>query len=276
MNLQSISLFRPALAALALLAALATAAPAAAGHRHDSGLVRLDLVDRETGLPMHQHGFEGERFVAGRPGHRYSIRLSNLSGERVLAVVSVDGVNVVTGETASPQQSGYVLEPWGSVDIDGWRKSLGEVAAFHFTALSGSYAARTGRPHDVGVVGVAVFTEARTWPRRPQAQLAPPAGARKHGEAAAEGHSRSAPEAKAYADREEALGTGHGQREYAPARHTRFVRASRSPAQVLALRYDSLPRLVAAGIVPDPRDRYPRYGHRPQPFPAGFAPDPWR
>jgi len=39
-----------------------------------------------------------------------------------------------------------VLDPRGSVDISGWRKSMSEVAAFVFTSLPDSYAARTDRP----------------------------------------------------------------------------------------------------------------------------------
>src|SRR5438034_5582065 len=75
------------------------------------------------------------------------------------AVTSVDGVNVVRGKTASPEQSGYVIDAYGSVEIAGWRKSLERTAAFYFTDLGDSYAARTGRPANVGVIGVAVFKE---------------------------------------------------------------------------------------------------------------------
>ena len=57
------------------------------------------------------------------------------------------GLNVLTGETAAQQQSGYVLDAWDGVDVEGWRKSLDEVATFYFTRLSDSYAARTGRVH---------------------------------------------------------------------------------------------------------------------------------
>ncbi len=77
----------------------------------------------------------------------------------------MDGVNVITGKTASPSQSGYVLDPWGLVDIDGWRKSMDQVAAFYFTALPDSYAARTGRPDNVGVIGVALFREREVMPQ---------------------------------------------------------------------------------------------------------------
>ena len=93
------------------------------------------------------------------PGHRYSVRMTNRTGGRVLTVLSVDGVNAITGQTASPNQSGYVLSPWESAEIAGWRKSDNEIAQFNFTALPDSYASRTGRPANVGVIGVAVFTE---------------------------------------------------------------------------------------------------------------------
>ena len=68
----------------------------------------------------------------------YLSLMRRMTGERVLAVASVDGINVITGETATPAQSGYVLDPFGSVDIAGWRKSMGEVAAFVFTPLPDS------------------------------------------------------------------------------------------------------------------------------------------
>ena len=93
------------------------------------------------------------------PGHRYGVRLTNTTGERVLVVLSVDGVNAVTGQTAHPSQAGYVLEPWQSTEITGWRKSYNDVAQFVFTALPDSYAARTGRPDNIGTIGVAVFRE---------------------------------------------------------------------------------------------------------------------
>ena len=52
----------------------------------------------------------------------------------ILAVPSVDGVNAITGETAAPDQSGYVLEPYGYVEIAGWRGDFLEAEAFAFLA----------------------------------------------------------------------------------------------------------------------------------------------
>jgi len=119
----------------------------------------VEIVDRTERrvLPMYRH--QGRRYVVGKPGNEYTIRVRNGAAGRILAVMSVDGVNVITGDTASMQQSGYVLAPYESADIAGWRKSMARTAAFYFTALPDSYAARTGRPDNVGVIGVAVFRE---------------------------------------------------------------------------------------------------------------------
>src|SRR5262249_52741932 len=141
----------------ALVAAIAVLMSVWAAAAGAAALVDVTVVNRASGesLPVYTH--RGRIYIPGVPGSKYTLRITNKTGERVLAVTSVEGVNVITGETASPAQSGYVLDPWGSVEINGWRKSMSEVAAFVFTALPDSYAARTDRPGNVGVIGVAVF-----------------------------------------------------------------------------------------------------------------------
>ena len=109
-------------------------------------LANIEIVDRTTGRTLTTYTHEGRFYVAGTPGDRYAVRLRNRTGGRLLTVVSVDGVNVLTGDTAAPDQTGYVLSPRERTDIAGWRKSETEVAAFYFTRLPDSYAARTERP----------------------------------------------------------------------------------------------------------------------------------
>ncbi|MCE7931833.1 MAG: hypothetical protein DYH17_10680 [Xanthomonadales bacterium PRO6] len=248
--------------------------------------VEVRLEDRTLGRTIPLHRFEGRLYAAGEPGHRYAIRLTNRTGERVLAVVSVDGVNVVTGQTADPAQSGYVLGPWQSTTINGWRKNMSEIAAFNFAPLPESYAARTGRPGDVGVIGVAVFEEQR-WVRPyddeialgkrqpspyPQSQPAPaepyagaPAARDQAAGEAASGMIRQRSEDK--------LGTGHGEREWSYARHTEFQRSTSQPVEVNAIWYDSRRNLALAGILPHP-PRWYAGPHDAHPFP-GFVPDPY-
>src|SRR4051812_20673425 len=119
----------------------------ATGCAHAMGSIAdVSIVDRATRQPISAHWHEGRAYVVGRPGAEYEIVLCNRTGEDVLAVVSVDGVNVVSGETAGVQQAGYVLGPWQAGTLRGWRKSLEETASFYFTSLGDSYAGRTQRP----------------------------------------------------------------------------------------------------------------------------------
>lgn len=254
------------LAAL-LVASLITAcaSPAGAGR-----LVDVEIVGRSSGHVLETHRHAGNTYVSGNPGERYAVHLANRSGARVLVVLSVDGINAVSGETAAPDQSGYVLEPYASAQIGGWRKSLQEVAQFYFTSLADSYASRTERPDNVGVIGVAVWRE-RERPRpvpyaaerRSQPAPAPGVAAR---DAAPAAESAAGALSKAEPSR---LGTGHGEREYAPTEYTEFVRARRSPDEMVSVRYDSYANLLARGIIA----RTPRYVE-PQPFPGRFVPDP--
>ena len=262
---------------------------------HAGNLLDLAIVDRDTGQTLPTYADDGRLYVAGTPGHRYSVRLANRSAGRVLAVLSVDGVNAVSGQTADANQTGYVLDAWESTEIAGWRKTLDEIAQFNFTALPNSYAARTGRPQNVGVIGVAVFTERMPAWREHEAlakDTAPPAptmaqpsaemqrsetmsgaaGASAPAAANADA-AKPAPRAKAdsLARSEERLGTGHGAREFAHVDQTTFERASRHPAETLAVWYDSYANLVAQGIVARPLART-----QPQPFPGAFVPDPPR
>jgi hypothetical protein len=227
--------------------------------------VEVEIRDRASGeiLPVYRH--DGERYVVGEPGREYEIRLMNRGYGRVLAVTSVDGVNVITGKTASPSQGGYVLDSWGLVDVDGWRKSLDEVAAFYFTALPDSYAARTGRPDDVGVIGVALFRERVALNLRREDRAWPDTAASAPSAEASRDAAKSAPE-------DERLGTGHGRRLDSGAVYTSFDRASSTPDEVVRIYYDSRRNLAARGILPRPYDRYAR--QQPDPFPAGFVPDP--
>ncbi|MEW6688221.1 MAG: hypothetical protein AB1452_03910 [Pseudomonadota bacterium] len=234
------------------------------------GIADVTVFDRTEGrqLPVHWH--EGRAWVVGKPGNEYSVRIRNRQGEDVLGVVSVDGVNVVTGETATPQQSGYVISPWHLVEVSGWRKNLASTAAFYFTALPDSYAARTGRPDNVGVIGVALFKRKRIEPPpadiAPLSRQAPAAGA---GSMARESARAEAP-ARAYA--EDRLGTGHGRIEASHARTVGFERATPYPQETIAIYYDSYRNLVARGVIREPVPPvYPR--PQPRPFP-GFVPDP--
>ena len=142
-----------AAACAALFAAFAV--PAAA----IGTLVDVRIIDRASGETLTPTWHAGRWWVAGKPGSRYAIALANRSAERTLNVVSVDGVNAISGDSAAWNQTGYVLGSGETMQVTGWRKSMAEVASFEFTPLPDSYAARTGRPGNVGVIGIALFRE---------------------------------------------------------------------------------------------------------------------
>lgn len=292
---------RNAIRAGAALVAAALSAVACAHSpsvRPAQPLAHVEIYDRATGstLSVYEHG--GRQYIIGVPGHEYAIRIRNATGQRILAVTSVDGVNVVTGDTASPSQSGYVIDPWSSVEIAGWRKSMSRTAAFYFTDHSNSYAARTGRPFDVGVIGVAVFNERIVRPRislsdkRDYGRAEAPAEAMAERRADAPASAAAPPLSQStapsgFAARQQdsqrseqaapqpmaKLGTGHGRSESSHARQVAFERATNDPAQIVALQYDRYDNLVALGVLPQQQDHYAR--RTPRPFPGvRFVPDP--
>lgn len=267
--------------ALLALAAFISAPVLAIGNLAD-----VNIIDRDTGRQLQAYYHKGEYWVAGRPGANYAIQIQS-RGNRLMAVTSVDGVNVLSGETAGVHQTGYVFNSWQGYDITGWRKSSSEVAAFTFASIPASYAARTGRPDNIGVIGVALFREryvpppvGMTAPGAPQLQqglvadeelseitvtgtrIQVPAGGGPGGAARTE---RAAPAPAP------GLGTGHGQREYSAVVDVAFERAQSTPDEVIRIRYDRRDNLVAMGVIrPAPQPR------TVDPFPdtRRYVPDP--
>ena len=248
--------------------ALAASLLLAAAPAHAVGsLVDVNVIDRDSGARLLVYHHDGQWWIIGRPGARYAIEARNSYNERMEIVASVDGVNVISGETAGWQQRGYVLSGGETYRITGWRKSNTQVAAFNFTALPNSYAARTGRPGNVGVIGVAVFREqprpvepfqdreaAKPLPAPPSATAAP-----------VQREQRAA----------QSLGTGHGAREQSRVIDTAFDRLSTQPGDLITIRYDSCKNLTARGVI---LVRACPPESPPTPFPESdnnrYAPDP--
>jgi hypothetical protein len=237
------------------------------------------------------------------------VRVSNPTSERVEVVVTVDGRDAVSGQVGDyVRQRGYLIEPWGSLLVEGFRRSLDEVAAFRFTDRTQSYSARRGTAQNVGVIGVAVFPEKarprapivrpqrpysyddRAFPEPPEAR----ADEQRAGKSTAPGSPAPAPRperadpSEGYRDDEAPrkrkggsggpsnIGTLYGESQDSSVVEVAFERRSPThPAAVLTLRYDDYEGLSARGIDLSSWGYAYRYEAEPEPFPySRFAQPP--
>ena len=242
---------------LALLAGLFTLLPAASEARKPGwrrrrrwrpppgGWKRRLRVHLESpsGRRLRTVFHRGQTFVVGETGERYVIVLRNPTRRRLEAVVSVDGLDAVNGRPSSLRHRGYVIPPFGTVRIEGFRTSLNSVATFRFTSPHNSYAGRKGRPHRVGNIAVSFFEERS---RPAVAGRARPSSRSK----AAKRRPRASASARRWrGERGGDLGTEFGESRISRVDTVRFVRASSRPARVVRLRYDSRDGLLARGIL---------------------------
>lgn len=263
---------------------------------------RVSLEDLDGSvLPTFRQA--GATYVLGDPGDRYNLRVHNPTSERIEVVVTVDGRDAISGDVGDyVAQRGYLIEPWGSLLVEGFRRSLDEVAAFRFSGRGGSYSALRGTPQHVGVIGVAVFPEkprpAPVWRHRrrplPQGEYRSPAPSlpRDLEEAPRAQGSRSqawdkddaAPQKRKSAGAPGSgsgpsnIGTEYGESESSSVVEVAFERRSPThPAVVLRLRYDDYAGLEARGIDLSSLGYAYRDSAEPEPFPyseSRFAPPP--
>jgi hypothetical protein len=211
--------------------------------------MRVSLEVLVDGRPVPTVSHAGKTYLpVRRLGTEYEIRVWNHGPRRIAAVVSVDGLSVITGKPASESQPGYLVTPYSHVLIKGWRRSLDAVAAFRFVERDKSYAALIGRPENVGVISL-VAIEEQVWRPRPalESKDAAPAAGRALGEVGK-------------------TGTEYGREIDSRAYYVPFVRSNNKRS--VTLYYDTVEALREAGV---PVDR-----PTPVPFPgdAEFAPPP--
>jgi hypothetical protein len=206
------------------------------------------LVD---GQPLRTIQHEGKTYLpVPRLGAEYTIRVVNYGPRRITAIVSVDGLSVINGKPASETHPGYIVAPRSSIVIPGWRRDLDRVAAFSFQERDKSYAHQTGRPENIGVIGL-VAVEELTWlPRsvlKQESMTAQPSSKRGNGKV---GNT----------------GTGYGRDIDSRVYYVPFVRSQNK--RVVTFYYDTVEALRKAGVPVD--------GQFPRPFPADtdFVPPP--
>lgn len=114
-----------------------------------------------NGKPVQEFVHTDKIYVEGKKGTKYSLRIKNSSWQKILAVITVDGLNVLTGKTGDWNDRGYIIDAFSSVVIDGWRTSDETVREFFFSAADKSYASKRKDVNTgvTGVIGVAIFEE---------------------------------------------------------------------------------------------------------------------
>jgi len=114
-----------------------------------------------NGKKIQQHFHSGNFWIEGKQGTEYSISLKNNSWKRQLFVISVDGINVISGKPADEDtENGYVINGHTSFDLKGFRVNDNDVAAFKFVNKDKSYAKEiAGSSNNCGVIGVKVYDE---------------------------------------------------------------------------------------------------------------------
>ncbi len=264
--------------------------------------MKIEILAEGRG-PLRTYNHEGESFVEAPQEGAYDIRLTNDSGFRRLAILSVDGLNVVDGTTAGYDGPGYVLRPWETLTIKGWRRSDQTVAKFTFKAQEASYAAQTGHgTKNTGVIGAAIFDEKAAPPRYAALgcttrtsystfdttgpigsvvndifTCSVPSGAGPSASASSSTVRRTKSSGRGDSvlrsrrlmdhDSDDAvdLGTGYGKEVAMFTETTTFERASETPVQVKVLRYAVRERLIEWGVP------VVEFAH-PQAFPASVTP----
>ena len=116
-----------------------------------------------NGRPVKEYTHKGMTFIESRVGSVYTIKIKNDNGTRVMAVVSVDGLDVITGKPAEKTNKGYIVDAYSSTEIKGYRTSDEKSVDFVFVSKDGSknYAAQVegGDKRNSGVIGIRVFEE---------------------------------------------------------------------------------------------------------------------
>ncbi len=207
----------------------------------------LEVVVNGRVLPVIQHG--GKNYIAAPWDKDFQLRFNvPFDSGRFLAVTSVDGLDIMTGKTASLAGGGYVLTPAlrpTDNDIPGFRLNNDEVAAFHFGDRRDSYAAQLDKPANVGVIAVA-FYEERPRIRRNVLSMSSRGGCL--GGGGLEGNTRGGHATRGGGVGHD-MGTEFGQRTEHKVSTTSFDRG-REVARFV-FEYASRENLVKAGIISD-------------------------
>lgn len=230
-----------------------------------------------NGKPVKEYLHQGNTYIEGKEKSEFSLMVKNNTFQQVLAVISIDGKNIVDGKDCDlHNSSGYVIPAYGHTKIPGWRLNNDEIAKFFFSDGSESYAAKMENDENaelnIGIIGCAIFAEKSTtyWTSwTPWIPCETNANDRityqtnpQSRDSGLTSLSHFSYEASSTSNNVEQLGTGFGKKESNSVNTTTFDRKD-MPETIITIQYDSRQGLKNRGVT-----FRPTISINPNPFPA--------
>jgi len=94
----------------------------------------VDVNILVKGNPVATYFKDEKTYIEAKDGSEYEIQIKNKNFNRILALASVDGLDVLTGEPSSNDDGGYVINPYDSFKVKGFRYSNEKVGSFKFVS----------------------------------------------------------------------------------------------------------------------------------------------
>jgi hypothetical protein len=118
-----------------------------------------------NGRPLEEYAARGTSYVEAIAGAEYEVRIRNPLPYRVAVALSVDGLNTIDAQhTTAWNASKWVIEPYGTITINGWQMSSVRARRFYFTSERDSYGAKLGQTANLGAITAVFFRERRPYP----------------------------------------------------------------------------------------------------------------
>jgi len=142
-----------------------------------------------NGRKVKEYRHKGLTFIEAKDGTEFTVEVKNHTGQRILAIVSVDGLDIIDGKSATSKSRGYIINPHSADTFSGWRRSKEQVASFKFTTKEKSYATEKGEGQNNGVIAIRLIAEKLKpfipqfvapapepyqWPSQPRTPFLPP------------------------------------------------------------------------------------------------------
>ena len=216
------------------------------------------------GKHIKEYIHQNKTYVEGRKNSTFSIKLRNNSSEKALFVLTIDGLSVIDGKDASFDSRGYIINGYDSMIVNGWRVNDNEVAQFFFSSPDESYRKRMSKGNNLGVIGLAVFTEKEKYqptiikeyipyypaypryPNYPYTPVYPYWGTTSY--TATGANTTNNTDCSYYASQEnQNLGTGWGKKESSKVVSTNFDRKEK-PNTIFEIFYNTREQLEKIGI----------------------------